>query len=104
LCLLGHSSQISEKIHDSRVLSSHRYTVAEDLQGVEMRMKSLFVVLALALMVAIPARAQTPDGFGGCEDSPENPTLILAGLAAGAFAINSLRLRLRAPRASSDKK
>jgi len=66
LCLLGHSSQISEKIHDSR--------------------------------------AQTPDGFGGCEDSPENPTLILAGLAAGAFAINSLRLRLRAPRASSDKK
>ena len=65
-----------------------------------MRMKFLFAALALALVVALPARAQTPAGFGGCEDSPENPTLILAGLACGAFAINSLRLRLRSRRAS----
>jgi XrtJ-associated TM-motif-TM protein len=67
-----------------------------------MKMRSFFVALALALIVALPARAQnpTPDGFGGCEDSPENPTLILAGLAGGAFAINSLRLRLRSRRAS----
>ena len=68
-----------------------------------MRMKFLFAALALALVVALPARAQTPDGFGGCEDSPENPTLILAGLAGGAFAINSLRLRLRSRRSSSNK-
>jgi XrtJ-associated TM-motif-TM protein len=65
-----------------------------------MRIRSFFAVLALALMVALPARAQSGNGFGGCDDSPENPTLILAGLAGGAFAINSLRLRLRARRAS----
>jgi len=66
-------------------------------------MKFLFAALALALVVGLPVRAQTPDGFGGCEDSPENPTLILAGLAGGAFAINSLRLRLRSRRSSSNK-
>jgi len=87
-----------------RILASSRYTVAADLQGVVMRMRHFFVVLALAVIVALPARAQSPDGFGGCEDSPENPTLILAGLAGGAFAINSLRLRLRSSRASNDKK
>jgi len=65
-----------------------------------MKMKSFFVALALALVIALPVRAQNPDGFGGCEDSPENPTLILAGLAGGAFAINALRLRLRSRRAS----
>jgi len=65
-----------------------------------MRIRSFFAVLALALIVALPARAQSGNGFGGCDDSPENPTLILAGLAGGAFAINSLRLRLRARRAS----
>jgi XrtJ-associated TM-motif-TM protein len=69
-----------------------------------MKLKSFFAVLALALIVALPARAQTGDGFGGCEDSPENPTLILAGLAGGAFAINSLRLRLRARRSLSNSK
>jgi XrtJ-associated TM-motif-TM protein len=69
-----------------------------------MKMKYFFAVLTLAVVVAIPARAQTADGFGGCEDSPENPTLILAGLAGGAFAINSLRLRLRSSRSSNDKK
>jgi len=67
-------------------------------------MRSFFAVLALAFMIALPARAQTPDGFGGCDDSPENPTLILAGLAGGAFAINSLRLRMRDRRSSSNKK
>jgi XrtJ-associated TM-motif-TM protein len=80
--------------------SSDRYTVAEGLQGVVMKIRSFFAALALALIVALPARAQTPDGFGGCEDSPENPTLILAGLAGGAFAINAMRLRYRARRAS----
>ena len=68
-----------------------------------MRMRSFLAVLALALVVALPARAQAGNGFGGCDDSPENPTLILAGLAGGAFAINSLRLRLRSRRASHQK-
>ncbi len=55
-------------------------------------------VLVLALSVAMPLSAQ---GFGGgCGDSPENPTLILAGLASGAFAVSSFRIRLRARRAS----
>jgi XrtJ-associated TM-motif-TM protein len=67
-------------------------------------MRSFFAVLALGLIIALPARAQNSDGFGGCEDSPENPTLILAGLAAGAFAINSLRLRLRSHRDSANRK
>jgi len=85
------------------MLSSDRYTVAEDLIGVAMKLRSVFVALALALIVALPVRAQSADnGFGGCEDSPENPTLILAGLAGGVFAINSLRLRLRARRSSSN--
>jgi XrtJ-associated TM-motif-TM protein len=69
-------------------------------RGVAMKMKSLFAVLALALMAALPVRAQAPENFGGCDNSPENPTVILAGLAGGAFAINTLRLRIRARRAA----
>ncbi len=47
------------------------------------------VVLGLALMVvARPACAQ-----GGCDDSPENPTLVLAGLAGGVLAVNKWRSR-----------
>jgi XrtJ-associated TM-motif-TM protein len=40
--------------------------------------------------MAKPARAQ-----GVCDDSPENPTIILAGLAGGAYAVSSLRNRMR---------
>jgi XrtJ-associated TM-motif-TM protein len=69
-----------------------------------MKLRCFFVALALALMVALPVRAQNPDGFGGCDDSPENPTVILAGLAGGVFAINALRLRLRSRRALSNSK
>jgi len=59
-------------------------------------MKKLLLLstVAFALIVAVPARAQ-----GGCDDTPENPTLILAGLASGAFAVSSLRTRIRARRA-----
>lgn len=58
-------------------------------------MKKHFLLMAftLALFVTIPARAQ-----GGCVDSPENPTLILAGLAGGAYAFSALRTRVRARR------
>lgn len=64
-----------------------------------MKKAILSVALAIPLIVALPAHAQT-----GCDDSPENPTLVLAGLAGGVFAISSLRTRLRAGRASKEKK
>jgi XrtJ-associated TM-motif-TM protein len=59
-----------------------------------MKKSLLFAALAIALTVALPVHAQT-----GCDDSPENPTLILAGLAGGAFAVSSLKTRIRARRA-----
>jgi len=54
----------------------------------------LLFSLVCALTLAVPAHAQ-----GGCDDTPENPTLILAGLASGVFAASNLRTRLRARRA-----
>jgi XrtJ-associated TM-motif-TM protein len=58
-----------------------------------MKKSLLLAALAFAVLVAVPARAQS-----GCDDSPENPTLILAGLAGGAFAVSSMRTRFRARR------
>ena len=63
-----------------------------------MKKAILSVALALPLMLALPAHAQS-----GCEDSPENPTLVLAGLAGGVFAVSSLRTRIRARRAPKQK-
>ncbi len=62
-----------------------------------MKKTLLLTTLAIVLLVALPAFAQ-----GGCEDSPENPTLVLAGLAGGAYFISSLRTRLRARRTKSN--
>jgi len=58
-------------------------------------MKKFVVLMAFvfALAIAVPAHAQ-----GGCDDSPENPTLILAGLAGGAYAVSAIRTRFRARR------
>ena len=61
-----------------------------------MKKAILSLALALPLILALPARAQGPIG---CEDSPENPTLVLAGLAGGVFAVSSIRTRVRARRA-----
>jgi XrtJ-associated TM-motif-TM protein len=61
-------------------------------------MKNITLTLALvfAFFVTVaPARAQE-----GCDDTPENPTLILAGLASGAFAVSNIRTRIRARRAT----
>jgi XrtJ-associated TM-motif-TM protein len=60
-------------------------------------MKKIFLLtaLAFAFIAAVPAHAQA-----GCDDTPENPTLILAGLASGAFAVSSMRTRFRARRAA----
>jgi XrtJ-associated TM-motif-TM protein len=63
-----------------------------------MKKALLFASLVFALVVALPARAQE-----GCVDTPENPTLILAGLSGGAFAISAMRTRLRARRKSNDQ-
>jgi XrtJ-associated TM-motif-TM protein len=51
-------------------------------------------LIAIFLLSSRIAHAQ----FGGCGDSPENPTLVLAGLASGAFAVSQVRMRLRARR------
>jgi XrtJ-associated TM-motif-TM protein len=63
-----------------------------------MKKTFLLTALAFALIVAVPAHAQP-----GCDDSPENPTLILAGLAGGAYAISSIRTRMRARRATKNR-
>lgn len=63
-----------------------------------MKKAILTLALAIPLIAALPARAQ-----GGCDDSPENPTLVLAGLAGGVFAVSSLRTRLRARRTPRQK-
>ena len=58
----------------------------------------LFAALLSAAVVARPALAQ--HSADGCGDSPENPTVILAGLASGAYGLSALRTRLRARRRS----
>jgi XrtJ-associated TM-motif-TM protein len=62
-------------------------------------MKKTFLMIAgIALLssLALPLHAQ-----GGCEDSPENPTAILAVVgSAGAFFV-SARARIKARRNSS---
>ncbi|MGD0647859.1 MAG: PExPT-CTERM protein [Acidobacteriaceae bacterium] len=63
-----------------------------------MKKTFLLTALAFAMIAAIPARAQ-----GGCSDSPENPTLILAGLAGGAYAISNVRMKIRARRAAKTR-
>jgi len=65
-----------------------------------MKKTFLLTALAFAMIAAIPAHAQ---GVGGCSDSPENPTLILAGLAGGAYAISNVRNRIRARKAPKNQ-
>ena len=57
-------------------------------------MKKLGYILPVALIIAaatLPALAQ--GGDGGCVDSPENPTAILALVGMAAVGINQLRAR-----------
>ena len=58
-----------------------------------MKKLSLFALMASVVLTAIPAFALKP---GGCADSPENPTLVLASLAGGVYGFRSLRTYLRA--------
>ena len=77
--------------------SSHGYP-ARCGNGTHMKKYFLLMAFTLALFVTIPAHAQ-----GGCEDSPENPTLILAGLAGGAYAVSAVRMRIRAKRSKDGR-
>jgi XrtJ-associated TM-motif-TM protein len=63
-----------------------------------MKKPLLLMFAALSLIAVVPAHAQ-----GGCDDTPENPTLVLAGLSSGVFAISSLRNHLRARRKSNSR-
>jgi len=52
---------------------------------------SLIVVFAIVLFaVALPLHAQ-----GGCENSPENPTVILGLISAAGVGIFQLRSRMK---------
>jgi XrtJ-associated TM-motif-TM protein len=75
--------------------SDGRRTASDEKKDENMKKSALLIALTLALTVALPARAQS-----GCADSPENPTLVLAGLAGGAFVVSSLRTRLSARHSS----
>ncbi|MDQ2832280.1 MAG: PExPT-CTERM protein [Acidobacteriota bacterium] len=69
-----------------------------------MKKTNLYLLgIALLFAVALPALGQGPDDTGGCINSPENPTAILAVVgSAGAFFM-SARARLKARRNSSSK-
>jgi XrtJ-associated TM-motif-TM protein len=60
--------------------------------------KSMMVLLGCALMVLVvaPLYAQT-----GCDDSPENPTVVLALVGGAGALFSTLRARMKARRNSS---
>lgn len=60
--------------------------------------KTSFVTLGVAvfLLVALPLHAQT-----GCDNSPENPTIVLALVGGAGAAFSTLRTRLKARRGRS---
>ena len=54
-------------------------------------MKKLGYILPVALLVLVATTVRAQDG--GCVDSPENPTAILALVGMAAVGINQLRAR-----------
>ncbi len=57
-------------------------------------MKKLRYVLPVLLVIAAATlRLHAQEGDGGCVDSPENPTAILALVGMAAAGINHLRNR-----------
>ncbi len=53
----------------------------------------IFLCSASLLAVALPLRAQT-----GCDDSPENPTVVLGLVGAAGALFSTVRARLKARR------
>ena len=62
--------------------------------------KTCLSLAAIALLfVALPLYGQ--DDIGGCTDSPENPTAILAVVGSAGALLASLRARVRVRKDSS---
>lgn len=57
-------------------------------------------ILGVAAAVAALTFSASAFAFGGCVDSPENPTWILAGIGAAAAGTPWLRARIKARRRS----
>jgi XrtJ-associated TM-motif-TM protein len=62
-----------------------------------------FFLVCVVIFLLNSSTAKAQGTFGGCSDSPENPTLVLAGLASGAFAVSQVKTRMRARRKSGKK-
>jgi XrtJ-associated TM-motif-TM protein len=69
-----------------------------------MNKRCMLLGLALCFSAALPLHAQGGEiTTGTCDDSPENPTIILAVVgSAGAF-LASARARMKARRSSIDE-
>jgi XrtJ-associated TM-motif-TM protein len=64
--------------------------------------KTCLSLAAIALLfVALPVYAQDDDGPGGCDNSPENPTAILAVVGSAGALLASLRARVKVRKDSS---
>jgi XrtJ-associated TM-motif-TM protein len=59
--------------------------------------------LTLSLSAALPLHAQGGEIIGSCDDSPENPTVVLAAVGLAGAGLASARTRLKARRFSADK-
>jgi XrtJ-associated TM-motif-TM protein len=64
-----------------------------------MKKTSLILASIALLSVALPLYGQ--DGPGGCVNSPENPTAILAVVGSAGALVASLRARIKARKTSS---
>jgi XrtJ-associated TM-motif-TM protein len=62
----------------------------------ESPMRSLHILLyALSGLIAVLSWTSIASAFGGCVDSPENPSLILAALGAAGAALPFICIRRR---------
>jgi XrtJ-associated TM-motif-TM protein len=64
-------------------------------------MKKTLITCALLLIASASLHAQGGVVTGGCDNSPENPTAILAVVGSASAFFVSARARLRARRESS---
>ena len=56
----------------------------------------LFISCACLVLIAAPLHAQ-----GGCVDSPENPTVVLALVGSAGALVSTIRARFKSRRNSS---
>jgi XrtJ-associated TM-motif-TM protein len=65
--------------------------------------KFRFILPVVLLLFLAAVRMHAQDGIGGCEDSPENPTLVLGLIvSAGSAGYMQLRRHLRDRRNRKD--